>query len=315
MPTKTLPYIFDKTQDADWGRCGFELDIYKAPKSSKNPLITLKGGLGDAGSLSLKPLREAILDLTHGKISVATIGTLRPFNLYESVRILTSPAEESRARQQRMHSMRRGTEKAVALTGARFVLLGGQSQGAVTAIDTGKKMLNTESHAEQPKIAVATINAPGVYESLEYEGVPLKGLIDLGAHCLPALASLSCYEKYRLIKDYLKNPRLVLELPYLLGEIEYLKSIGLQDEIEALRLGGVAVGHIFHDQDIVEGAVDALQDPSAVVFPGIHTTFMIVPVPVAEALVNMSYELYENPSNVINLSQMSSYYIPETIAG
>jgi len=314
MQNKKFPGKSTKFQDSNWGRCGYELNLYQARHAKSNPLLVLKGGLGDAGSHSLKPVTEAILDITHGKMSIGTVGTLRPFNLYESLKILYSSTEQSRARKQRMHSMNRATEKAISITGCGFVLLGGQSQGGVTAVDTGLRLMNAETAGTKPRMAVATIDTPGVYHNLEYAGFPLKGLVDLGAHCIPTIAKLSNYEKFRLIRDNLKNPRLVLELPYLLGEIDYLKSIGIHEETSALRMGGVAVGHIFHNQDIIEGAVDAVQDSSAVIFPGTHTTFMIEPEPVAEVLVNMAYTLHDNPSNVINLSECSSsIYVPKSI--
>ncbi len=313
MPKKSNTGQFTKIQDSDWGRCGYELNLYKAPKAKDHPLLLLKGGLGDAGSRSLKTVFETILDITNGEMSVGTVGTLRPFSLHESLRILLSSTEQSRARNQRMHSMRRASDKAIQLTGSQLVLLGGQSEGGITAVDTATKIIGKKLEEPHPKIAVVTIDTPGVYEKLEYSGFPLKGLIDLGVNCLPTIAKLSTYEKYRLIKDNFTNPRTMLELPYLLGEVDYLKCVGIHDEIQALRLGGVAVGHIFHSQDIVEGAVNALVDESAVVFPGTHLTFMEEPEPVAEALVNMAYELYDRPSNVINLSRMSSYYTPESL--
>lgn len=315
MPKNALPGKYYKTQDKDWGRCGFELNLYKAPKSKDHPLLLLKGGLGDAGSHSLRTVLDAILDITNGEMSVGTVGTVRPFNLYESLRIIFSSAEQSRARNQRMHSMRRASEKAVIQTGSRLVLLGGQSQGGVTAVDTATKLMEAKPKKNSPKIAVATIDTPGVYENLDYSGFPLKGLIDLGAHCLPTIAKLSNYEKYRLIKDNFTNPRIMLELPYLLGEVDYLKGIGIHKEIEALRLGGVAVGHIFHDQDIVEGAVNALDDNNAIVFPGTHITFMIEPEPVAEALVSMAYDIFDRPSNVIQLPQRANFFVPDSMVG
>ena len=313
MPKKSNEGHFTKIQDSDWGRCGFDLRIYTSPESRNNPLLLLKGGLGDAGSHSLRPVTDAILDLTHGKMTVGTVGTLRPFSAVESLRILLSSTEHSRARNQRMHSMRRAYDKAIELTGSRFVLLGGQSEGGITAVDTGIKILSKKSQETKPNMAVVTIDTPGVYTNLEHSGFPLKGLVDLAAHCAPTFAKLSAYEKYRLFKDNVMNLRNLFELPYLLGEVDYLKTIGISDEIQALRLGGVAVGHIFHGQDIVEGAVSALEDESAVVFPGTHLTFMEDPEPVAEVLVNMAYELFESPSNVINLSQMSSYYTPDSL--
>ena len=313
MPKKSNKGNFTKIQDSEWGRCGFDLSIYTSPRSKEHPLLLLKGGLGDAGSHSLKAVTDAILDITNGEMSVGTVGTLRPFNAYESLRIILSSAEHSRARNQRMHSMRRGADKAIELTGCQFVLLGGQSQGGITAVDTATKILSKKSEEPKPRMAVATIDTPGIYANLDYAGFPLKGLVDLVAHCAPTVAKLSNYEKFRLFKDNLINPRILVELPYLLGEVGYLKSIGINDEIQKLRLDGVAVGHIFHGQDIIEGAVKALEDESAVVFPGTHLTFVEEPAPVAEVLVNMAYELYNRPSNVINLSQMSSFNTPVSL--
>lgn len=286
MPkTKRSTYDHKQFRDASWGVCGFELDFYLSNKYSNAPVILLKGGLGDAGSHSVKPLARAVIEESKGDVSIATVGTVRPFNLLESLKLFSVQAERNRARDQRELSMVRAGKKALELTRSKRLVFAGQSEGGVSAVDACVAWSQNPDRNKKQKLAVLTIDTPGVYKQMEYEGFPFMDLINLGLHCLPDLAKLSCKQKRALTLDYLKNPRLLLEGPYMLSEINYLKSVGLMTEIEFLRSNNVPVSHVFHGQDIVEGASAALLDPQAMVFDGSHTRFMTEPAPVADALI------------------------------
>ena len=306
------PGRWNERRDPNFGRCGFHLNFFPAQDPEDSPLIVLKGGLGDDGSHSLGEITEAMIDIGSGEVSIATVGTVRPYDLRKAFKAAFVAEDTSYSRYLRLKAFNKGAEETERTLRPRAVLYGGQSQGGVTAIDVAldRRDKQRESRKSGLPYGVVTINAPGVYDAMDYEGIDLvSGLFRLVKHVSEGVLSLERKQLCQLVEKNLRNPLLLLEWGYMIGELRYLKSVGLAEPIQDLRRSHVPVGHIFHDQDIIEGAAKALKDSRALVLSGTHTTFMKEPEPIARALVSAAKDLVEAPKKQFEMKKYTPFAV------
>lgn len=279
---------------------GYRVDIARAAgREHGGTLITLQGGLTDNLSRSMgtserdiakqRGLAHALIEASGGELIVASVATMRPGNLPRRV----------------MGSFRPRTHRSKANAGAakyldgRFrpdtLIMGGQSLGGVSALDGALWHADPQPRRRQPSRTkvdgVVTIDSPGIFGPLKYDGPIWEGLLMLGKNCWSDMGHLSIREKARFLGPHIVNMSAPLEYAFVMNEIGFSNEADFSGEVSKLRSFGVEVSHIFHTEDCIPGA--ETDSPHSVAFPGGHVRFMYEPEPVAEHIVELAAGLRE----------------------
>lgn len=276
-----------------FGGPGFDVTTLRGdrgPRGTYDGVVLLKGGLGDPASNSMFGIAEHVVEMSDGDLVAAVVGTTRPRNPFTVARSLYEP------RKHQSQSVFRASDHLNDRFHAPVLVQAGQSRGAVSVVDGGLyQTQNPKVNIIRPELGVVTIDGPGVYGPIEYEGHITRALVELGLHCLEDLDQLSVCERAKFFgKSVLSSS--VYEPIFFTSDVMYLKDIDISDKIEVLRMLGVDVRHIFHDQDIVPGA--EVPSPFATVLSGGHLRFMVEPEPIAKVLVDFARELRDGVPNV-----------------
>ncbi len=260
-----------------FSEAGYSVRLLRAKhRKVGGAVILLKGGLGDPHSETVVGLAKALLEVSDGEVMAGTVSTERPKRFIKAV------AGVSRSRKHQSQSVYGASNKVNDTYHPDVLYLAGQSRGSVSVVDGGLYLVNhPKKNIASPRIGVATIDGPGIYEDLEIEGNILQGLTRLGANCMPDVSKLNLIERAKMF-GRIATTTSFYEIPYFWNDISYLQRIGLYEEIEQLRQSGVPVTHIFHRDDIVPGA--EVDSEFSVVLDGGHARFLRDPHPVAEVL-------------------------------
>ncbi len=235
-----------------------------ADNDSPQNVVLYRGGLLDIRTSSLVELAKRTVIESEGEIVAGAIRTERPLMPHDAI------AAAMQAREQRARSAGGAllqTERFY--QGAENIVVAGQSQGGVSAVDGILRATNHKGNNQHDKdinIRALTIDTPGVYGQLDTSVVP--GLVKLGLHCLPDLFRMGNVQRSRMIWDTVKRGYSPYEAMFVLGEIAYLSTIDLRPELEQLDDAGIDRRHAWHSLDVVPGAAEACD--RSVVFDGGH---------------------------------------------
>lgn len=267
---------------------GFRVDIARDKRRQLGgTVITLQGGLTDNLSRSMgvsdkdisqqRGLANALIEASDGEFIVAAVATVRPGNLFKRL----SGSARSRTHRSKANA---GAAKYMA---DRFeadrVIMAGQSLGGISAIDGALHRSRQHSAGNSPVSidGVVTIDSPGVFGPLKYDGSLAEGLIVLAKNCYSDMEYMSIYERAKFLGPHVLNLAGPLEYAYVMNEIEFTHEADFSHEIDTLRRAyDVPVSHVFHQDDCIPGA--EVESPYSASFPGGHVRFMYEPEPVAE---------------------------------
>lgn len=260
-----------------FSEAGYDVRLLRAKhRKTGGAIVLLKGGLGDPHSQSVVGLAKALLEVSDGELMAATVSTTRPKKIAKAL------AGVSRSRKHQSQSVYGASNYVNDKYHPNALFLAGQSRGSVSVVDGALYLVNhPKKNPASPKLGVATIDGPGIFEDLDYEGNVLQGLARLGMHSLEDIRKLGVIDRAKLFGRMATKISLY-EAPYFFNDISYLRRIGIYNEIEELRSSGLPVTHIFHRDDIVPGA--EVDSEHSVVLEGGHVRFLREPHPVAEVI-------------------------------
>jgi hypothetical protein len=251
----------------------------KSPKARKagGAVVLLKGGLGDPNSKTVVCLAKALLEVSDAELTVGTVSTTRPKN------VIKAAAGLSRSRKHQSQSIYGASNYVNDNLHPEALFLAGQSRGTVSVVDGAIHLAtHPKKNEKSPSIGVATIDGPGVFQELDYDGNVVQGLFELGTHCLEDVRKLKVIDRLKLYGSIAANTSLY-EVPYFLSDVLYLKHIGIDQEVNKLRdVHKIPVTHIFHQNDLIPGA--EFESEHSVVLEGGHARFLRDPYPVAEVI-------------------------------
>lgn len=285
---------------------GYEVTIVRAGKRRKlgGPVITLQGGLTDNLSKSMgahekklkkgEGLAHALIEASGGELVVASVATIRPENILQRV----SGSFHSKTHRSKANA---GAAKYMNdLFKPDTLAMAGQSLGGVSAIHGALWHAHPTPHGRKPSPVkvdgVVTIDSPGMFGPLEYEGTIVDGLRALVGNCINDMKHLDRFERARQLAPLVLNLAGPLEAAFVLNEISFSHEGDFSGEVAELRGYGVDVSHVFHAEDCIPGA--EVDSPHSQVFPGGHLRFMYEPEPVAEHIVDFVDYLANKPTIV-----------------
>jgi len=293
---------------------GYRIDIARAAsRNSGGTVITAQGGLTDNLSKSMgtsekdinnkRGLAYALIEASGGELIVASVATVRPGGLLEkAVGSTRSRSHRSKANGGAARYMRDRFQPDTQL-------MGGQSLGGISALDGALWHADPMPHRRKPSDVridgVVTMDSPGIFGPLEYDGPLLEGLFMLVKNCMTDMSHLSLLERAKSMGPLVLNLSSPLEYAYVMDEVGFSNRADFSGEVAQLRKFGVAVSHIFHDDDCIPGA--EVESPHSVSFPGGHVRFMYEPEGPAEHIVGFAEELASAREAVIDSYHSSQF--------
>ena len=232
---------------------GCRVTVFRAEENEQpTELALLRGGLGDIRSSSMGNIACEVLKASGGEVAVGIVRTSRPFLPNKVLR------DAMNARETRAISM----ENAISGSLVRYpaissLVVAGHSQGGVTVVDSMSRSLKnpeTKDHLDGIAKGVFTMDTPGVFSQMEYEGSIVQGLGRLILNCSEDVVTMSNKERTRIVRDMTKRGMSPFEALHIIGEIAYLRDVDISLDIEELRKQFVEVWHSFRSGDVVRGA-------------------------------------------------------------
>ncbi len=278
--TETIPGQFRET--------GFELSMRYAREQKIGGVVVLfKGGLGDPNSKSMEVIAKTLYEMSDGKVNTGTVATTRKHSPLKAL------FGSSRAPKHRSQSLKGSSDIVNDTLHPGLLMFVGQSQGGINVVKAAVYQVDhPQKNAESPRLAVETIDAPGMYEPHEFEEEGALALGKFALHCMGDIHSMPVRDRVKITAKVAQSTSL-LELPYFIGESVALQGIDVSSDVEYLRARGVHVGHIWHRDDMVPGASMACDN--SLVLSGGHMTFMREPEPIAQHLIETIARLQDRP--------------------